>query len=799
MALTVSLKLIGDASSAIKAAKEAEEALARLEKSTGKTANAQRDGALAANIAAKAASTASNAQRDGALASGAAAKATGASSEAWEKLARVAGIAGGPLGNLVASTGALTVGTQKLSGGLVAGTLSLAAIASGAGVAVRAYQALEAQQARTANALRGTGRAEGGVAGIDVLQRQLAGFGTQSLSDIRAATDELLRFRNVSGSAFQGALKAGQELSNTFGIDLKSAVSAVGKAMENPIEGLDGLRDAGGRFSASQQKVIEDFYKAGKQAEYQNAILDLLRKQVGNATPAAADTLDAAWGRLGNSTLGLAEKFGKATAEGMNLKAMLQGIASWADASGSRFDAAMQRIPAKQGAPVPDFIGDYFRGGPKRAATSPPPPSQGPMPGELFTDYIMRGGSSQMWDRARPSERTTPSMAAAGIPMPVPRPSPAAAAAAAGGLTPQQDAGIDKTNEALARQAKLYGMTEGEQAKYLAREQALVSTEGQVNEATRRAAGGINAKVNAMMSAQMLRQYTDQTKLQVAALETEAATMNMAAGAAAAYKSKKDLLARADVAGIQLKPEVLAGIDAEARALGNAADKVDRYRSAKTAADAVSGQLADSLFSWASGAQSLSQTLVQLTSNIAKMALQAALAGQGGFAGLFGTTASGGLFGGLLKGLFGGGWAEGGYTGPGGKYEPAGVVHRGEYVFDADATRRIGVDNLARLRGYASGGFVAPPPPAPFVPPPPRRELSDSSIQAARTGTAHAPPQRVMIDVNFNNDGTLSAIARQSGREGGREEAAVQVHSFSRNVLPDRLQEINANPRRRGG
>jgi tape measure domain-containing protein len=41
---------------------------------------------------------------------------------------------------------------------------------------------------------------------------------------------------------------------------------------------------------------------------------------------------------------------------------------------------------------------------------------------------------------------------------------------------------------------------------------------------------------------------------------------------------------------------------------------------------------------------------------------------------------------------------NGGYTGPGGKYDPAGTVHRGEYVFDQLATRRIGVPALEALR-----------------------------------------------------------------------------------------------------
>ena len=39
-------------------------------------------------------------------------------------------------------------------------------------------------------------------------------------------------------------------------------------------------------------------------------------------------------------------------------------------------------------------------------------------------------------------------------------------------------------------------------------------------------------------------------------------------------------------------------------------------------------------------------------------------------------------------------FATGGFTGTGGKYEPAGIVHRGEFVFTKEATSRIGVGNL---------------------------------------------------------------------------------------------------------
>ena len=59
----------------------------------------------------------------------------------------------------------------------------------------------------------------------------------------------------------------------------------------------------------------------------------------------------------------------------------------------------------------------------------------------------------------------------------------------------------------------------------------------------------------------------------------------------------------------------------------------------------------------------------------------------------------------LLKNI--GGFAGGGYTGDGGKYEPAGIVHKGEFVMTKEATQRIGVGNLYRMmRGYANGGVV---------------------------------------------------------------------------------------------
>lgn len=44
------------------------------------------------------------------------------------------------------------------------------------------------------------------------------------------------------------------------------------------------------------------------------------------------------------------------------------------------------------------------------------------------------------------------------------------------------------------------------------------------------------------------------------------------------------------------------------------------------------------------------------------------------------------------------GFSSGGYTGPGGKYQPAGIAHKGEYIFDQASTNRIGVSTLEAIR-----------------------------------------------------------------------------------------------------
>jgi hypothetical protein len=56
------------------------------------------------------------------------------------------------------------------------------------------------------------------------------------------------------------------------------------------------------------------------------------------------------------------------------------------------------------------------------------------------------------------------------------------------------------------------------------------------------------------------------------------------------------------------------------------------------------------------------------------------------------------------------GFAVGGYTGDGGKYQPAGIVHKGEYVIDAETTKALGLNrSISSGPGYADGGLVKDP------------------------------------------------------------------------------------------
>lgn len=114
----------------------------------------------------------------------------------------------------------------------------------------------------------------------------------------------------------------------------------------------------------------------------------------------------------------------------------------------------------------------------------------------------------------------------------------------------------------------------------------------------------------------------------------------------------------------------------------------------------------------AAGANALNKIADKLTSMAIDSLWSKAFGGaSGGLFSLFGLGGASSAGTGLSLTATGGLFADGGYTGAGSKYQPAGIVHAGEYVFSQASVSRIGLRNLDRLhRGYADGGPVMPMP-----------------------------------------------------------------------------------------
>lgn len=213
------------------------------------------------------------------------------------------------------------------------------------------------------------------------------------------------------------------------------------------------------------------------------------------------------------------------------------------------------------------------------------------------------------------------------------------------------------------------------------------------------------------------REYTD-------AQRTEQQALGMTEQAAAALRYEQQMLAEAQRAGIALSPQQRSEIAQLAAGMAQAEMATDRLREKQDglaeAGNFFGQQMTDALAGLLSGTMTAEQALQSMLQTLIKVGLQAVLMGDGPLAGLFGMggkSSSGGGFGGIFGALLGGlfGFESGGYTGDGGKSEPAGIVHRGEYVLSKKAVGRIGVDNLealhrGALKGYEAGGYVADSP-----------------------------------------------------------------------------------------
>lgn len=167
------------------------------------------------------------------------------------------------------------------------------------------------------------------------------------------------------------------------------------------------------------------------------------------------------------------------------------------------------------------------------------------------------------------------------------------------------------------------------------------------------------------------------------------------------------------------------------------------------------------------------------------------LAADGIFDMIFGALTGG--IGGGIGSIFGGGgkgfiptitgpslFAAGGFTGPGGKYQPAGIVHAGEYVFDAASVKRIGVGALdaMRMRGYAEGGYVSPS--MPRMP---------TLANAANSNAVNDNGININLNTYINAQGSTMTEAQFKAILNERDRAM-------RDQLPAMVKKIQSQPRR---
>lgn len=261
---------------------------------------------------------------------------------------------------------------------------------------------------------------------------------------------------------------------------------------------------------------------------------------------------------------------------------------------------------------------------------------------------------------------------------------------------------------------------------------------------------------------QSIREETTALELEAAAMIATASASQDMAGSIEAARREAELLHSAQMQGLTITPSLRAEIRQLALEYANASEAaaqaengLDRLQSAK---EQVRGTLSGAFSDLVTGARDFDSVLQSVLGRLAEMAASRAfdniLAGMGGLSG------GGGLLGGLLS-LFG--FAGGGYTGDGGKFEPAGVVHRGEYVMSKEATRKIGVGNLEALhgaakRGFAAGGLVGGAAPL-------------KSAQAARSGPVADSGQVVNINAPVTVNGSAGSpeqnadLARRMSRQ----------------------------------
>jgi hypothetical protein len=254
-------------------------------------------------------------------------------SKGFKGAAEAAQLIHGPLSGI--SSRITTVSSAISRGNVAWATMAvgLGGVTYAAAQALEAFQNFETQSLVLDQVLRATGGSAGKTA--QEIEELVSGIGRATLSTddaARAAAATLLTFRTIAGDTFDRTLKLAQDLAAVGFGTIESSAVQLGKALENPAEGLAALRRVGVSFSEAQKGVIARLVETGRVAEAQGKVLDAIEMQVGGAGASAAGGLAGAYHVLAEATDDLLVSWGRQIAQAIDLEAKLRSIVDALDA-----------------------------------------------------------------------------------------------------------------------------------------------------------------------------------------------------------------------------------------------------------------------------------------------------------------------------------------------------------------------------------------------------------------------------------------------------------------------------------
>ena len=205
----------------------------------------------------------------------------------------------GPLGGVA---GRFEAVRSVLSSG-VAGWVGLGAAITGASAillsSIRTASQYEQSQRTIEQLVRATGSAAGLTADQLMDQADQVALTTlASVQGIREAQGVLLTFKSVQGETFTDAIKLSQDMAAVFGGSAKDKALQLGKALEDPVAGINALKRSGVSFNDTQKEMIRTMVETGNKADAQRMILDALADQVGGASVEQAKSLAGSYDTL---------------------------------------------------------------------------------------------------------------------------------------------------------------------------------------------------------------------------------------------------------------------------------------------------------------------------------------------------------------------------------------------------------------------------------------------------------------------------------------------------------------------